>query len=110
MLMMLTVILALGTLSIFLLKLSNDYTYSITGDVMAFTGILGCVITTIALLVYLMLGWYWIASEYKADIINREYQTNYTQAEIFYASDVIDTIRQLDRKRYEVNGNIMQKH
>jgi hypothetical protein len=49
-----------------------------------------------------------MASEHKMHIINREYQTNYTREEIFYASDVIDTIRELDRKRIELNGNIMR--
>lgn len=49
----------------------------------------------------------WVGSEYKAAIINREYKTNYTREEIFFASDVIDTIRELDRKRIELNGNLM---
>ena len=34
----------------------------------------------------------WFSAEHKADIINREYGTNYTTSEIFWASDVIDTI------------------
>lgn len=45
----------------------------------------------------------WFSAGYEAQILNREYGTNYTQAEVFYASDVIETIRHLDRKRYEVN-------
>jgi len=48
----------------------------------------------------------WTASRYKADILNREYHTSYSQAEIFYASDVIDTIDQLQRQRIEVSGNL----
>ena len=52
--------------------------------------------------VFLMLG-----SGYRADIINREYGTNYTAAEVFFASSVIDTVRELDRKRIELNGNLM---
>lgn len=38
-------------------------------------------------------GFQWSASAYKATLINREYGTTYTQAEVFYAHDVIDTIR-----------------
>jgi len=61
-----------------------------------------------ATIVFAIQGWNLIGAEYKANIINREYGTNYTQAEVFYASDVIDTIRQLDRQRIEINGNIMK--
>ena len=50
----------------------------------------------------------WIGSEYKTTVLNREYGTSYTREEIFYASDVIDTIRELDRKRVEVNGNLLK--
>jgi hypothetical protein len=49
------------------------------------------------------------SSEYKASIINREYNTNYTPREVFYAESVIDEIRQLDRKRIEINGNLLKK-
>jgi len=50
--------------------------------------------------------WSWYASDYRAQIINREYGTNYTREEVFFASNVIDTVRELDRKRVEVNGNV----
>ena len=53
--------------------------------------------------------WSWVASDSKANIINREYGTSYTREEVFYASDVIDTIRQLDRKRVEVNGDLFRE-
>lgn len=72
----------------------------------AIAGIFGTVITGISAIVYAFAGWGWLAAEHKAKIINREYTTNYTQAEVFYASDVIETVRQLDRKRYEINGDI----
>lgn len=54
-------------------------------------------------------GFGWLAAEQKANIINREYDAKYTQKEVFYASDVIDTVRQLDRKRIEVNGDLMRE-
>lgn len=46
------------------------------------------------------------AAETKATLINREYNTDYTTEEVFYASDVINTILELDRTRIEINGNI----
>lgn len=49
-------------------------------------------------------GWY--SSEHKAKIINREYKTNYTQEEIFYAEDVIETIREIKRQRNEVKVEV----
>ena len=55
---------------------------------------------------YAFVAWEWFASEQRAKIINREYGTNYTREEVFWASDVIDTVRELDRKRVEVNGNV----
>lgn len=58
-----------------------------------------------AAVAYAFTGWSYIAADYRSQIINREYGTNYTQQEIFWASDVIDTVRELDRKRYEVNGD-----
>ena len=41
--------------------------------------------------------------------VNREYGTNYTREEIFFAADVIDTIREIDRKRVEVNGDLLRE-
>lgn len=64
--------------------------------------------TGIAIIIFCFIVWSWNASEYKANIINREYNTEYSREEIFYGSDVIETIRKLDRKRIEINGNIMR--
>lgn len=68
-----------------------------------------CMVGLMCLVVYSIVGWFYIASDYKKDIINREYGTNYTQAEVFYGRDVINTIRQIDRKRIELNGNLLQE-
>lgn len=65
-------------------------------------GLSGLVGTTIA-------GFEYIGAEHRANIINREYGTEYTQEEVFYASNVIDIVRELDRKRYEVNGDIRRQ-
>lgn len=48
-------------------------------------------------------------AQYKADIINREYGTNYSQQEVFYASDVINIVRELNRNRYEINGDFRRQ-
>lgn len=72
-------------------------------------GFFGLIASGISAIVYAFAGWGWIAAEHKADIINREYGTTYTRAEVFYASDVIETVRQLDRKRYEINGDLARE-
>lgn len=84
----------------------GDEGYKTRHTLAALAGIFGMIATGISAIVYAFAGWSWIAADHKAQIINREYSTNYTQAEVFYASDVIDTVRQLDRKRYEINGDI----
>ena len=61
----------------------------------------------IGLIIYSFVCYEYLAAEHKANIINREYNTNYSQIEVFYASDVIDTVRQLDRKRIELNGDLI---
>ncbi len=71
-------------------------------------GTLGVAIGVVGLVVYVVLIFGYVSAGYKADLINREYQTNYTQQEVFYASDVIDTIREIDRKRIEINGDLMR--
>ena len=45
----------------------------------------------------------------KADLINAEYGTNYTREQMFFASDIIDTVREIKRQRVELNGNLMQQ-
>lgn len=52
-------------------------------------------------------GWDYLAAEHKAKLINEEFGTQYTQEEVYWGSDVIDEIHQLQRKRVEVNGNVM---
>ena len=51
----------------------------------------------------------WIAVSHQVKIINREHGTNYTQAELFYASSVIDTVRKLDRKCYEIDVDLIHE-
>lgn len=64
---------------------------------------------TVGLIVCCVLAVEWTGAKYKADIVNREYGTEYSREEIFYGSSVINTIRELDRKRYEINGDIRRQ-
>lgn len=73
-----------------------------------FAAVLLSIATAFTGVAYVWQGWSWIAAEQKANIINREYGTNYTQEEVYFASDVIETVRQLGRKRIEVNGDLMR--
>lgn len=65
------------------------------------------ILGVIGLLFYALVVGSYIGAGYKKDIINREYNTNYTQAEVFYASDVIDIVRELNRNRLEINGDLI---
>lgn len=72
-------------------------------------GAIGGVAVLFGLVMYFFMAWSWFASEYKAEIINAEYGTNYSAKQVFFASDVIDTVRELDRKRVEVNGDLFRE-
>ena len=70
----------------------------------------GCVGTLVGLIALFIVGCSsipYIGASYKAEIVNQEYGTSYTAAQIFYASDVIEDIRELKRTRIEVNGNLI---
>lgn len=76
-------------------------------DGATFVGIVAGVIALVLICVNGFMVFAWTSAKYKAQIINREYGTEYTRDEVFYASDVINTIRELDRRRIELNGNIL---
>ena len=67
---------------------------------------LSLVISVFLAIILLSLGFEYRAADHKAKILNREYGTDYTQQEVFYAGDVIETIKQIDRKRVEINGDL----
>ena len=71
-------------------------------------GVLGCVFSAFACVIFAGASFKYLGAEHKANIINREYSTNYTAEEIFWASDVIETIQNIKRNRYEINGNLMK--
>ena len=68
-------------------------------------GVLGT-FGSVALIVVTACGYPYIAAGYEKDIINREFGTDYTQQQVFYASGVIDEIRELKRQRIELNGSL----
>lgn len=73
-------------------------------------GVVGCLFAFLAFILIIVvscIAWEWTAAKYKTEIMNREYGTSYTREEVFYADDVIETIRQLNRTRIEINGNLM---
>lgn len=103
---MMTFLIALGIASLFV-----AFLFVVSTDNNEFL----CVVSSLAALACIVawgfvipLSLQWVSAKHKADILNREYGTDYTQAEVFYAADVIDTVRQLDRKRYEINGNLLK--
>jgi len=100
MILILIALIATVTLSILIVQNSNNEFIAVIGVIFAMAGIT-------ALLIYSFVGYEYIAAGYKKDLINAEFNTEYTQAQIFYASDVIDEIRELKRQRIELNGNLI---
>lgn len=66
------------------------------------------VISGVGLLLFVFFVGGYVSAGYKAELINKEYGTHYTQAEVFYGSDVIDKIQQVKRQRIEINGNLLK--
>lgn len=68
------------------------------------------VLFTSFLIVYMVLGLIFCfafkSSSVKAKIINKEFNTQYSAEEIFWAEDVIDEIKQIKRQRIEANINL----
>jgi hypothetical protein len=66
--------------------------------------------TAIAALVFIVvfsiMAFGYKGASVKARLINREYDAEYSTEEIFYASDVIDTIKELNRSRSESRSTI----
>jgi hypothetical protein len=100
MILTLLAILALGTIG-YLLATSRD-------GFLEFLGSISVLASLISLIVYIFSVSFWIGAKYKAELINKEFGTSYTQAQIFWADDVIEEIRQIKRQRIELNGNILQ--
>lgn len=100
-------LLCLAVLSVVLMVYSTKE-YDWIHGVAAIAGVVLAIGVALAVIAHLILAWGWVEAGVEAKIINREYGTHYTQEEVFYASDVIDTIREIDRQRVEVNGNLLR--
>ena len=88
----------------FLFKKSDDNGWFV-GWLISIVGLCGVGFTA---LTFSFTIWNFKASSYKAVVINREFGTKYTAQEIYYASDVLETIKQMNRQRLEVNGDILK--
>jgi len=100
---------ALAVIGFILLYLAIEVGGAFTGLLALLGGCASVAAAVIGLIGYCALIMDYIGAEHKASIMNREYGTKYTQEEVFYASDVIETVRELDRKRIEINGDILKK-
>jgi len=89
---------------IFMFQKSDDNGWFI-GWFISIVGLCGVGFTALS---FSFTTWSYKASSYKAVVINREFGTKYTAQEIYYASDVIETIKQMNRQRLEVNGDILK--
>lgn len=89
-----------------LLLIHSERGYQVKHTITGFLGVLASIFSCVGLVVIAIHGWSWIASEHKARIINAEFGTTYTQEDIFYASDVIDEIRQIARHRYDIDVSV----
>lgn len=97
--------LVLGALGCFLMVWASEVDH-VGGFLGGIAGIVSICASLFAAAGIAFAGWSWVGADAKARIINREYGTSYTRSEVFWASDVIDTIREIDRKRIEINGDI----
>ena len=107
----LLVLLFVGAIAFFaIVGRIGDFTNS---DALQMVGMVGASCATVLVFIFAIvlaivaIGLH--SAKFKADILNREYNTSYTTEEVYYGRSVIDTIRELDRQRIEVNGDILQK-
>jgi len=62
------------------------------------------VIQVIVLIAGICIGVSFIGSGTKAELLNKTYGTNYTAKEIFFAEDIIEEIKRVQRTRIEIEG------
>lgn len=105
---LLIILIVAALFSAFLLRY-GDRGYDWLHTMTSFSGFLLALGCAFGAVIYAILAVSWVGAKHQANIINREYGTDYTQAEVFYASSVIDTVRELDRKRVELNGDLLSE-
>lgn len=106
MLLILAAIIFLTLISCFLFRYTQNQ-YGFWGDVLGTFSLVLIGFSGSFMVLYIILGFAWFSAEYEVNIVNREYGTNYTQEEMFWAANVINTVRELKRDRIEVNGNLI---
>lgn len=71
-------------------------------------GILLVILSIVSAGHFIVLGYSYVSAGTKAEILNRQFNTNYTQREVYFAGSLIEEIREMDRKRVEVNGDLFR--
>lgn len=88
---------------VFLFKWGDDgysglHTFAVVGSIVLLA------IQVIILIAGICIGVSYIGSGTKAELLNKTYGTNYTAKEIFFAGDIIEEIRRVQRTRIEIEG------
>lgn len=102
-------LIALGIFSVTMLWVALKARNSAVEIASVILGLIGSVGTLFGTLVLCACAVSWFGAEHKARVINETFGTHYTQAEVFWAEDVIDEVRELRRKRIEVNGDLFRE-
>lgn len=100
------ILLLISLVAITIINIYFSHSYN---DFLSFVGVMGAALGMLGLIVYSVLINNYISAGYQANIINKEYGTNYTQKDVFYASNVIDTIQELKRSRIELKSNLLEQ-
>lgn len=100
-------LIALGLLAVALFYASANNAKS--GGILMPLGFVSMFMSIIGLVIWCVCAAHWYAAEHKVRIINETFGTHYTQAEVFWAEDVIDEVRELKRKRVELNGDLFRE-
>lgn len=70
--------------------------------VFSITALFGTVASLGLFIAYALLCGSYYAAGVKAEVINKEYGTDYTQEQVFFADEVIDVIHEIKRKRVDL--------
>lgn len=77
-------------------------------SLLEFTGVLMMIASGVFVVFLTATVWFYVAAGHKADMINAEFGTSYSREQVFFAESVIEEIRQIQRQRIELNGDLMQ--
>ena len=103
-------IILVATGLLFVVLAFGGYKLATSGnDGLEIVGTFSSIMSFIVLCVFLAVGYGWVAAGHKADTINAQLGTEYTQSDVFYASEYIDEVRQLHRHRIELNGDLLKE-